>query len=490
MSYVNADYAALLKVISDQQITIDKLTQRIEQLLHLLYGIKTEKRKPPSSEEEQPKSNKSNRGTNTDNASKENESLGKGRRTLPVDLPRVQIEHDLAKEQQCCECGCQMQRMGKMVTEQLDFKPAELFVKEHIRFKYSCRGCQKIKVAALPPQPIDKGLPGPGLLAEIIINKYQDSLPLYRQEHRFKRHGIELTRSTLCDWVMQSGFLLEPIVQLMRTDALLPGKRIFTDDTPVPVLAKGKTHKGRMWVYIGGKQDEPNCVIYNYTPTRSQTGPVTFLQGYKGYLQADAYSGYDILYKTKEIIEVACMAHARRKFFEITLVAKEPGLADTALEFIGKLYEIERRGRSLSVYERKFFRKKYSKLILHCYWRWLKETRKRVLPKTPIAAALDYSLNHWVALTNYLRDGILKIDNNTSERAMKSVVIGRKNWLFSGSHEGAKRAAVLYSLIETCKLNGINPFYYLKEVLSKLPTTLMKDLHQLLPYNWKAERAN
>lgn len=379
-----------------------------------------------------------------------------------------------------------MQRMGKVITEQLECEPAKLYVIEHVRFKYSCQRCKdNIVTAALPPQPIDKGLPGPGLLTEVILNKYQDHLPLHRQQQRFARAGVDLPRSTLCDWVMQCGALLKPIVDLMRTDALLPGIRIFTDDTTCPVLAKGKTHTGRLWVYIGGGRDSPNCVVYDYTKNRSQTAPQIFLQGYRDYLQADAYAGYDILYKDKSIIEVACWAHSRRKFMDIIKAAKKPGLADIAVNYIGQLYEVERKAKHLSSLQRKYYRRKHSKPILKRLYRWLKQTQEHTLPKSPIRLAINYTLNHWRALMNYCRDGFLNIDNNTAERAIKTVVIGRKNYLFAGSHDGAKNAAILYSLIETCKLIGINPFAYLKDVLTKLPTTLMKDLKTLLPYNWK-----
>jgi hypothetical protein len=226
-------------------------------------------------------------------------------------------------------------------------------------------------------------------------------------------------------------------------------------------------------------------VVYDYTSSRSQTAPQKFLGGYQGYLQADAYPGYDALYKSGDVIEVGCWAHTRRKFIEIIKAAKKPGLADVAVEYIGKLYEVEQKAKYLTPLQRKYYRRIYSKPILKRFYRWLVKQQKTALPKAPIGQAIAYTLNHWRALNNYRRDGILNIDNNTAERAIKPLVIGRKNWMFAGSHEGAKNAAVLYSLIETCKLNAINPFTYLKDVLTRLPTTLNKDLNQLLPYNWK-----
>ena len=485
---LQTDPATFIQLLAQKQATIDKLTeqwfqvqQRLDKLLHLLYGTKSEKHKSKElSVKEVVVSQKSSAKSEA-----EKETGSHGRHPLPLELPRVRVEYDLIEEQQYCSCGSKMHKMGKAVSEQLDCKPVEFFVIKHIRFKYACRSCNNIVTAKLPPQPIDKGLPGAGLLAEVILNKYPDALPLYRQEQRFARHGIDLPRSTLCDWITQSTFLLEPIVQLMKTDNLLSSRRIFTDDTPVPVLAKKKTHTGRLWVYVGGGFELPNCAIYDYTPTRSQTAPKNFLKDYRGYLQADAYVGYDGLYKTGDIIEVACFAHARRKFFEVTLAAKEPSKADLALEFIGKLYEVERKAKPLTPLQRKYYRRRHSKPILDQFYQWLKKEEVTLLPKTPIGLAVAYTLNHWRALRNYCRDGILQIDNNTAERAIKPLVIGRKNWLFAGNHEGAKRAAVLYSIIETCKLNGINPYFYLKDVLTKLPSTLMKDLKQLLPYHWK-----
>ena len=390
----NDERETLLKLLHEQQEcnaiqqkTILKMTeqlehlqQRLDKLLHLLYGTKSEK-KPQPSPETPPIVDASSRPANK-KSSRTIPSNANGRRPLPTDLPRVRIEHDVPEEQRGCKCcTLRMQRMGKVVTEQLEYNPGKLYVIEHVRFKYSCQRCKDdIVTAPLPPQPIDKGLPGPGLLTEIILNKYQDHLPLYRQEQRFARFGIDLPRSTLCDWVMQSATILEPIVGLMRTDSLLCGIRIFTDDTTAPVLAKGKTHTGRLWVYLGGGLERPICAIYDYTPNRSQTGPQNFLNGYCGYLQADAYVGYDILYKSGDVIEVGCWAHARRKFTDIIKIAKEPCLADIAVDYIGKLYEVERQAKHLTPFQLKYYRRKYSKPILKRFYRWLKRQRVKALP--------------------------------------------------------------------------------------------------------------
>jgi len=286
---------------------------------------------------------------------------------------------------------------------------------------------------------------------------------------------------------MECAKLLKPIVTLMRTDALLMSRKIHVDDTTFEIQAKGKTHTGRLWVYYGGAGPASECIVYDYTKTRSQKGPQLFLGNYQGYLQADAYSGYDILYLNGNIIEVACMAHARRKFFDITAAVEGDTLAHEALDFIGKLYDVEHRAELLSDAQRKAYRKRYAKPILKRFKRWLRRHEKITLPKSPIGKAIAYSLNHWKALSRYLRDGFLHIDNNAAERAIRPLAIGRKNYLFAGTHEAAENAAIMYSLIETCKLHDINTFDYLKDVITRMPAQLMSKLHELLPYNWKPQ---
>ena len=321
------------------------------------------------------------------------------------------------------------------------------------------------------------------------MSKYGDHLPLYRQQQRWLRCGMDLPRSTLCDWVQQSAEILSPLVAVMKEDLLLLHS-LHTDDTTVPVQAKTKTHTGRLWVYVSGRNQPLNCTIYDYTSSRSQQGPQDFLQNYKGYLHADAYPGYDKLYETGDIIECACWAHARRKFYDITQSVKSPSLADEALAFNGKLYAIEHETKSMESIKRYYYRRRHSKPLLKKFKRWLYRRRKNTLPKSPIAKAIAYTCNHWRALNNFLGFADACLDNNTAERAIKPLVIGRKNWLFAGSHRGAKNAAVLYSLIETCKQNKINPADFLADVLQRLPTHLMKNIRVLLPYHWKALSSN
>jgi len=356
-----------------------------------------------------------------------------------------------------------------------------------MRILYACRHCQgQVAIGSPPVQAIDKGLADAGLLAEVAIAKYEDALPLYRQEKRWQRLGMSLSRSTQCHWIKQIAQRLAPLVERMQ-EHLLQCAKLHTDDTTLPVLAKGKTHTGRLWVYLNNDETlSPPCVVYEYTPSRRQTAPQAFLAGFKGYLQADAYAGYDKLYTQGDIIEVACWAHSRRKFYDISQAVTGHTLADEALDWIGKLYAIERQAKPLTALQRKYYRRRYAKPLLKPFKRWLLTQQQQTLPKTPIGQAIAYTLNHWQAFTNYLREGYLNIDNNAAERAIKPLVIGRKNWLFSGSHAGAEHGAILFSLIETCKLLGINTAVYLKDVLNRLPTQLMKNIDELLPYNWQA----
>jgi transposase len=422
-----------------------------------------------------------------------------GRNIIPDDLLRVKIEIDLPVDKKLCPCGCgkELRRIGEEITEQLEVVPAKIYVNQFIRYKYA--GCNTIITANMPPQPIDKGLAGPGLLADTVISKYQDHMPLYRQEQKLERHGIQLARSTLCDWVQQTAELLAPIVSVMRHD-LLKKPKIHSDDTSIllqqqdqmkkmkkmkKTKTKKKTKKTYLWVYIGAGTGPP-VVVYDYTPTRGRTGPTEFLKGYKGYVQADAYSGYDELFRNnKLIIEVGCMAHCRRKFYDVYKNFKSTQ-AEEALLFIQKLYKIEKDIKELKDDKKQQCRKKQAKPLLDQFKQWLDGYANKVAPKSPLGLAIQYALNQWAALNTYLEAGYLDIDNNAAERLIKPIVLGRKNWLQLGSPRGGKNAAVLFSLIETCKLNEVNTFDYLRDVLQRLPTTKMKDIRELLPYCWKA----
>ena len=484
----------LLKQINNQSEEIKKLRilsekqqAQLEELLRVLYGKKSEKKPKPESEDKS--DDHVSNGTpesSLSSSSKDSHIKEKPKRKrLPESLPRIVVKHELQGPELACQCGRKCHMIGKEITEQLEYLPASLCVKEHRRYKYACQHGCCVKIAPLPPQPIEKGIPGPGLLTEILINKYQDALPLYRQSLRFKRHEIILPESTLCDWVKESAKLLEPIVLQLKQN-ILSNRKIHTDDTPVPVLMKeGKAKQGRLWVYVADGKEGRACTVYDYTATRSQTAPQNFLQGYKGFIQADAYPGYNKLYQTGDVVEVGCLAHVRRKFYVISELAKGDSVADEALEIIGRIYEVERECRALSSIERYYYRKRHLKKLYRSFYNFLKQQKAIVLANTPLAKAINYAMNHWKALQNVLADGILEVDNNTAERAIKPVVIGRKNWLFAGSHEGGKRAAIIYSIIESAKQNQLNVFEYLCDVMTRLPSQMNSKLYELLPYHWK-----
>ena len=332
---------------------------------------------------------------------------------------------------------------------------------------------------ALAPR-VEKGLAGPGLLAQVITSKYCDHLPLHRQEAIFARHGVDLSRKTLCDWVMQSAAVLEPVVRAMKQE-VLKSYCIHTDDTPVPVQDKGNTHRAYLWVYLGDKGHP--YTVYDFTWTRNRDGPKQFLGDYEGYLQADAFSGYEELYTSGKILEVGCWAHARRKFFEAKTTA--PVAANDAMLRIGALYEIERRAKEMNDPERLALRQSEAAPRLEQLAAWLRDLQTRALPKSPISQAVEYALGNWTALTRYAQDANLAIDNNPAERALRSVVVGRGNWLFMGSPRGGRAAATLYSLIASAKRNTLDPFAYLRDLLARIPTHPQRDIAQLFPDRWK-----
>jgi transposase len=391
-------------------------------------------------------------------------------------------------ERLCPACGRQRQEIGVEVTQQYDYQPAEVFVVEHQRVKYACRQCQEqVVIAPKPAQPIDRGLPGPGLLAQILMDKYQDHLPLYRTEQRFARLGVTLPRSTLCDWMAACATLLTPLYQLL-VQLVLASKAVHTDDTTVPVQdpSQPKLRTGRLWVYLGDA--EHPGVVFDYTATHARDGPTTFLKHFQGYLQADAYGGYDGIYTGSQgaIVEVACWAHVRHKFHDAQGTDPERALAAKA--WIRKLYDVEDAGQELPPAERQRLRQARAVPLLTSLRQWLLVQQADVLPKSPIAAAINYTLNQWEALQRYTTDGDLHIDNNRSERTLKLIGIGRRNWLFVGSDTGGQTAAVLFSFTATCKHLGIDTFAYLREVLTRLPTHPPDRLAELLPHRWQALR--
>jgi transposase len=414
---------------------------------------------------------------------------GHGRRPLPDHLPRRPVVHDVSPDQLTCpDCGGCREVFGEEIREQLEYIPASLVVIQHVRPKYACKTCQAhVVIAERLPEPIEKGLPGPGLLAHVIVNKYADHLPLYRQERIFARQGLTLSRQTMCGWMATCAELLKPIYDAM-VRAILQSKAIQSDDTPVDVLDPGRegTRQGRIWVAIGDR-DHP-YTAYDFTPNRSGAGPARFFKDYRGYLQADAYSGYDALFKSGSIIEVGCWAHARRKFYEAR--ATSAAHAHRALAYIRKLYDVEADAKAANLDDeaRRALRQERSVPILEELFAWLAKVRALVLPKSPMGEAIGYALNQRAALMRYTEHGFLEIDNNASERGEKTIAIGRNNWLFFGSENGGATAAVLFSLTETCKGLGIDPWAYLKDVLDRLSTHPASRIEELLPDRWEALR--
>jgi len=410
-----------------------------------------------------------------------------GRKPLPDDLPRKEVIHDIPESQLPCPCcGDQRRRMGEEVAEQLEYIPASIHVIRHVRYKYACRACEgQIVVADKPIEGLDKSLMGPGLLSQILTSKYCDHQPLYRLEGIFKRHGVDLARSTMCQSVGRSADLLKPLVERMKT-RVLASKVIQTDDTTVKqqVKGKGKTKQCRFWSYVGAP---PNpYIVYDYTLGRGREGPVAWFKnsGFKGYLQADAYSGYDGFFTspTWRMTEVGCWAHARRKFYDCRTASPE---AHQIVLWVRDLYDVE--DKELDAESLQAMRREQSKPILDKIFEWCRSNRQNALPKSGLGKAIGYALNHREALERYIEDGDLSIDNNACERSMRGIAIGRKNWLFTGSERGGKSAAIIFSLISSCKRHDLDPFVYLRDVITRLPATRMSQIDQFLPDVWKTD---
>lgn len=415
---------------------------------------------------------------------------GHGRQRLPQHLERRQVVYELPdSDHQCPTCQAALTRIGDETSERLEYVPASLVVLEERCAKYACpKGCT-VRTAEKPMQPIEKGLPGPGLLAHVAVSKYADHLPLYRQTQIFARQGVTLSRQTLCDWMGRAATLVAPLVDLMQQRAL-QSKALQTDDTPVAVLdpTLPRTKTGRIWTYVGD-QAHP-YTVYDYTPDRSRAGPDHFLQAFSGYLQADAYAGYDALYRdpARAITEVACWAHTRRKFFEAQ--DADPMRAMILLAYIRLLYAVEReaRDRALDADGRRTLRQDRSVPILTDIAAYLRREQPHVLPKSPIGEAIGYALNNWAALVRYTEDGDLAIDNNAAERSLRGVAVGRKNWMFFGSDTGGRTAALLTSVITTCKRLHVDPFAYLRDVFDRISAHPASRLAELLPDRWQAAR--
>ena len=404
------------------------------------------------------------------------------RAPLPGNLPRVDVRHE--PDSTLCGCGCAMKRIGEDVSEKLHFVPGVFSVERHIRGKWACAKCQTLIQAPVPAHVIDKGIPTTGLLAQVLVSKFLDHMPLYRQESMFDRAGLAIPRSTLAQWVGACGVQLQPLVDALRR-ALLTRPVLHADETPVAMLVpgKGKTHKSYIWTYGTTECDTLSGVVYDFADNRTGENARRFLQGWSGKLVCDDYSGYKALFG-KGVIEAGCMAHARRKFYDLWANHKSP-LAEEALQLFGLLYDVERTAKELDAEQRHRLRQLRSKPIADTLHEWLVLHRQRATDGTAIAKAIDYSLGRWQALTRYLDDAELPIDNNWIENRIRPVALGRSNWLFAGSLRGGQRAAAAMSLIQSAKLNGHEPYAYLKDVLTRLPTHPASRIDELLPHNWQ-----
>ncbi|HVI80879.1 MAG TPA: IS66 family transposase [Candidatus Acidoferrum sp.] len=408
------------------------------------------------------------------------------RRSLPDHLPREVAVHE-PEQNDCPACGGHLSELGEDVSEMLEYVPARFKVVRHVRPKLSCTQCDTIVQAEAPTRPIARGLAGPGLLAHVLVSKYTDHLPLYRQAEIYARDGVDLERSTLADWVGATSELLNPLHEALRRYVMSAGK-LHADDTPVPVLApgQGRTKQGRLWTYV--RDDRPAgdraapAVWFTYSPDRRGEHPHRHLADFKGTLQADAYAGFNRLYDTGRIQEAACWAHVRRKFFDLHAAHASP-VTTEVLERIGSLYGIESEIRGRSPDERQRERQTRSRPLLTSLKDWFKESLTKLSQKSETAVAIRYALGRWPALMRYCDDGSLEIDNNSAERALRAVALGRKNYLFAGSDSGGERAAVIYSLLGSAKLNGIDPETYLTTVLRRIADHPINRIGELLPWN-------
>lgn len=493
---LTAALAESSQTVSQQQELLDKLTHELALLKRCLFGARRERlTEDPRQQNLFEVGEAQGPETDDEDSSAADESpaeeqrrkrRGHGRKPLPQFLPRQTIEHTLPQTELGCPCcGQEREKISRVVSEQLEHTPASLFVLEHVQITYACKKCQEqVVTAPKPAQPIEKGVAGPGLLAHVITAKYVQHLPLYRQEEIFARKGILIRRSTLAGWMAGAAECLLPLQRLM-VRRVLSGDVLGTDDTPVKVLDPELDHTrtGRFWAYVG--DDAHRYTVYDYTASRKRDGPQQFLKDYRGVLQADAFGGYDgiFLKSNGRIVEAACCAHARRKFFDVRETA--PALAHQALAFFSRLYAVEHDAQSLSPEARCALRQQQSVPILNDMHEWLSEQLRGLRPKSAVTGAIKYSLKNWDALCRFTTDGNIPIDNNRTERALRAQAVGRKNWLFLGSDNGGQTAAVLYSIVASAKRHHLDPEAYLTDVLRRLPAiTNPLALRELLPDRW------
>jgi len=490
------DYKALYEqsqaTNASLQLQVLQLTQQLTQLQKMIFGSKHERFVPAD-----PSSPQLSLGIQTEPIATAMITSSKPvsyiRNTIAVDAKpvshpgRMKLPESLRREEIIIEPTADTtdcKKIGDEITEVLEYTPGELYVKQYRRAKYAKKDCNGVMIGELPSRPLDKAMAGEGLLAQIIIDKYVDHLPLYRQMQRFERAGVKLAYSTLSDWVSGTCNLITPLFEALKAE-VLQSNYLHADETPIKVMdkdKKGETHRGYYWVY---QNSLDKIVLFDYREGRGREGPEQILQGFKGYLQTDGYAGYDVFAEKQGVTLIHCMAHARRKFHDA--LANDEERASHALQEIQKLYTIERicREQQLNFAEVKEIRRLKSVRILRDMGLWLQQQYVQVLPKSLIGEAIAYSLKRWERLSAYVNDGRLNIDNNPVENSIRPVALGRKNYLFAGSHEAAKRSAMLYSLLGTAKMHGIEPYAWLKEVLSLIAGYPVNKVAELLPHRYK-----
>ncbi len=502
------------------------LREKITKLLQLLYGRKSEKyvledgsnqkslfeidetALPGKSEEECVVNGSDGMITVAEHKRKT------GRKPLPSVLPRVEVLHDLSEAEKMCPCGCQMSRIGEETSEKLEMQPPQFWVMRHVRPKYACKNCEgldslesTVKLAASPVQILPKSIATPSLLAHVFVSKFADSLPFYRQEKQFLRNGIELGRGTMCNWAVKIAEKLEVMFELLG-HAQRSGPALSMDETPIQVLnepGRLASSKSYMWVVLGsvssptgsGMSETKGVVIFHYSPSRSGEVASRLIGDYRGYIQTDGYAAYDFLDGMDGVTHVGCWGHVRRKFVEVARLYNKSsgankgiGKCGHALQTINKLYMIERKARTSNLSSEELYqlRQDESKPILLEFHDWLKENKDLIPPSSLLGEAFHYTLRQWPRLVNYLKSGIVRIDNNLTENAIRPFVVGRKNWLFADQPEGAHASAIFYSFIETAKVNGLEPYSYFLYLFDRLPNAVTEEDHKkLLPINVSAE---
>ena len=404
------------------------------------------------------------------------------RQPLPAHLPRREIRHE--PDSTTCTCGCAMKRIGEDVAEKLDYVPGVFTVERHVRGKWACTQCESITQVPVAAHVIDKGIPTSGLLAQVLVAKYADHLPLYRQETIFARAGLAIARSTLAQWVGTCGVRLQPLVDALKAQ-ILSCSVLHADETPVQMLrpGKGATHRAYLWAYAPGAFEDMKAVVYDFCESRAGEHARNFLGDWRGALVCDDFAGYKAGF-ANGITEAGCLAHARRKFFDLH-AANKSQLAGFALEQFAKVYDIEREVKELNADQRQAIRQQHTKPVLDALHQWMILQRQKLPDSSATARALDYSLRRWTALTRFVDDGQLPVDNNWIENQIRPIAIGRNNWLFAGSLRAGQRAAAVMSLVQSARMNGHDPYAYLKDVLTRLPTHSASQVEELLPHRWQ-----